>query len=113
MGCAPGSGFALVYGPKAAPGGLAQTSENLDGEAQPRLTSGGKAGVEGVKFQHAASTSRRYLTSGGKAATNRAYRLFVQSIPQVTELTTNSASRSMRARNISAIMRALSPLAIL
>ena len=31
--------------------GLAQSLENLDGEAEPRLTSGGKAGVDEVKFQ--------------------------------------------------------------
>jgi len=46
--------------------GLAQTLDKLYGEAEPRLTSGGKAGVDGVKFQDWLSILRRYLTSGGK-----------------------------------------------
>jgi hypothetical protein len=37
------------------------------GGAEPRLTSGGKAGVDGIKFQVGSCSSRRYLTSGGKA----------------------------------------------
>ena len=31
--------------------GVAQTSVKLDGGAKPRLTSGGEAGMDGVKFQ--------------------------------------------------------------
>jgi len=41
--------------------------DKLYGEAEPRRTSGGKAGVDGVKFQDWLSILRWYLTSGGKA----------------------------------------------
>ena len=51
MGCAPGSGFAPKFnGPKAEPGAQPKTSVNVDGEAEPRLTSGGEAGMDEVKF---------------------------------------------------------------
>jgi hypothetical protein len=38
------------YGPKAEPGAQPKTFRNLDGEAEPRLTSGGEAAAEGIKF---------------------------------------------------------------
>ena len=37
-------------GPKAEPGAQPETSINLNGGAEPRLTSGGAAGADGIKF---------------------------------------------------------------
>jgi hypothetical protein len=56
------------YGPKAEPGAQPKTFRNLDGEAEPRLTSGGEAAAEGIKFHDQSLFSKRYLTSGGEAA---------------------------------------------
>ena len=50
---------------------------NSYGEAEPRLTSGGKAGVDGVKFQDWLSILRRCLTSGGEAAAKSSLKLGV------------------------------------
>jgi len=52
--------------------GPAQILGNLSGGAEPRLTSDGEAGVDGVKFRDRPLFSRRYLTSGGKAGTKSA-----------------------------------------
>jgi hypothetical protein len=41
-----------------------------NGGAEPRLTSGGEAGVDGVKFQGSAPKVKTYLTSGGTAGVN-------------------------------------------
>jgi hypothetical protein len=41
-----------------------------NGVAEPRLTSGGEAGVDGVKFQGSAPKVKTYLTSGGTAGVN-------------------------------------------
>jgi len=51
MGCAPGSGFApQFHGPKAEPRAQPDNFGELDGEAEPRLTSGGEAGVMESSF---------------------------------------------------------------
>jgi hypothetical protein len=46
------------------------TNIRANGGAEPRLTSGGEAGVDGVKFQGSAPKVKTYLTSGGTAGVN-------------------------------------------
>ena len=70
LGYAPGSGSALNgYAAKGRTRGLAQNLIDSSGEAEPRLTSGGEAGVEASSFRGRLRSRRRHLTAGGEAAT--------------------------------------------
>jgi hypothetical protein len=58
---------------RAQPPSLGQRPNSnirANGGAEPRLTSGGEAGVDGVKFQGSAPKVKTYLTSGGTAGVN-------------------------------------------
>ena len=75
IGYALGSGFApKFYGPKAEPWAQPKTLENLDGGAEPRLTSGDEAVTDESNLLSALD-----FTSRGEAATTRALRDFRQS----------------------------------
>jgi hypothetical protein len=69
MGLCPWFGLCPCFmGQRPNQGPSPMPFENLSGEAEPRLTSGGEAAADGVKFQDQLDLLRRSLTSGGGAA---------------------------------------------
>ena len=68
FGLCPWSGlWPETFGAEPEPRAQPNLSIKVGGEAEPRLTSGGEAGVDGVKFHDRVLIFKWCLTSGGEA----------------------------------------------